>query len=233
MGGDAMFRTIKRSAAKGLALHVLITIASFADEDGLAYPSLRQIEKRAKVSRHTVIAGIRQLIADGQLRTVPRGHRDRDRVKDARRRGGFQPTHYYQVLAVNPVDRLSPGDGQVVQPLHHLGGAKTTRKVVQKRRFPQLGSLLLNESVLNKSARRRPRGGPADEQIIGILVTQTHALLDEDPMRVGEPLLDALMDWAKRRHATYGCSTDALTDAIERALRQRKDRLDARTQVSA
>lgn len=198
-----MFKALKRTKSKGAAQQVLLAVCWHADADGLCYPSLRALAKLAKVSRQTVVSCLRELVATGELAVLTRGHVDRDRVKDRGRRGGFQPTNYYQVKVVNLVD--------------HLGGQNGTGQVVQ-----MAGGLT---SVLNKSVNKSGASGlfgtlPATSQIVHLLKLHVHELLDANPLDGGVPMLDALERWGAVRNLPM--TAELLQQAIELAIEERR-----------
>jgi len=195
-----------------LTLLVLVAIGFFADGDGLCYPSLRTIQKLTKISRKTIIDAVRWLEAAGELLVLERGHRDRDRVKDRRRRGGFQPTNYYQLLVVNPVDMLhDKGSRQVVQQMNHLGGSRKATQVVQSAAF---SLLYQNKSVEQVSAT-------SSRPCVGLMKTETRNILSEKPELVGLDLLKEL-DLKIRHNSWYGnVAEDDFRLAIEEVLSER------------
>ncbi|HZR23237.1 MAG TPA: helix-turn-helix domain-containing protein [Vicinamibacterales bacterium] len=204
-----MFRALKASKARHAQLIVLLALASFADEQGLCYPSLRAISKRARLTRQTVIDSIRALVQAGELAMLSRGHVDRDRVKDRRRRGGFQPTHYYQLRVVCWVD--------------HLGGQNLRSKVVKSS-----DSRSSSYKSLNQSARQR-RAAVSSEGLLTLYVAHVESCLEKDPELGGEPLLDAASDDIRRRSWSRGvCDLELLGEAIEIALKSRSSSTQTR-----
>lgn len=203
-----MFKALKRTKATGTTLLVLIGLASFADEDGLCYPSLRTLAKRVRVSRVSAVRAIQWLIDEGELAMLKRGHASPDSVKDRGRRGGFQATNYYQL--------------KVVSPVNHLGGNNQEAEVVS---FGGRHSSLLEQVSKNKSGvpPRAARGlafhGTAAD-FVGVL---TSAALDGiDQGRLGLPLLDHVIEFARRRGFPF--TDESCQHAIDAALERRAPR---------
>jgi hypothetical protein len=212
-----MFKTLKRSRASNATLLVLLVLASYADEDGLCYPSLREISKRARVSRTTVVAAIEKLVQTGELARLTRGHSDWDRVKHRRREGGFQPTNYYQLMVVNPVNHLtaSATDGEVVKVVNHPGGSIHEPKVVQSA---ETTHPFLNLSDLNSGAARR-EPSRWDEKLRELV----HLTWQDQPTLGGLELVEHLRDWLQQLPAIDNEVTDEdLGAAIEFAAGQRQ-----------
>lgn len=62
-----MAKIWKSSQARGGELLVLLAIADFADDDGIAYPSVSTLGKKARLSERQVQRAIRRLTALGEL----------------------------------------------------------------------------------------------------------------------------------------------------------------------
>lgn len=218
MGGDAMFRAMKRSKTRAASFVTLLALASFADEDGLCYPSVRAIAERARLSRRQVIRALDSLEAAGEVKRVVRGHTDRDHVKDRRRRGGFQCNNYYQLLLINPIDRLSDvPESKVVTLCHHPGSDTVAYQAVKNQQLAARRSLFPEQVTGNESGRRaRGAGVISDQELVNLMASATRDRLQKDPTLGGQSLLEAVLDWAARRGVKV--SADMVAAGIELAL---------------
>src|SRR5918911_5044637 len=102
MSIKVMSRVWEESRQSGGALLVLLAIADFADDAGVAFPSIRTLARKARLSGRQVQRVIAQLVQDGELS-----------VEAGQGRGG---SHRYRVLtgatrSAAGDDRMSPGDG--------------------------------------------------------------------------------------------------------------------------
>lgn len=67
MSINVMSAIWKSSQATGGELLVLLAIADFADDDGMAYPSVSTLGKKSRLSARQVQRAIRRLTALGEL----------------------------------------------------------------------------------------------------------------------------------------------------------------------
>jgi hypothetical protein len=58
----------ERSQHKGSELLLLLAIADNANDQGIAYPSLRTLARKIRMSRRNVIFLVKRLVASGELR---------------------------------------------------------------------------------------------------------------------------------------------------------------------
>ena len=112
-----MNRVWRESPAKGSELLLLLAIADFADDDGVAWPGVETLAKKARLSKRQTQYNIRSLV-DAGLLTVEEN-------------AGPKGTHRYRV------NMAHAGDAQIapVQNVHRAksarGGAKNDTKGVQ------------------------------------------------------------------------------------------------------
>lgn len=86
MSVRVMSRVFDHSKARGNELLVLLAIADWADDDGVAFPSLEAIAAKARIARSTVQAVVGRLVALGELEATNR------------RSGQRQTSNLYRVL---------------------------------------------------------------------------------------------------------------------------------------
>jgi Helix-turn-helix domain len=213
-----MYEALKRSSATDTTLLVLLVLASYADKDGLCYPSLRELARKARLSRQTVVTAIEKLVHSGELVRLTRRHTDWDRIKHRRRAGGFQPTNYYELKVVQPVDyhQDGPNDQEVVQPVDHQGGPTDQRKVAQTAETTLLS---LNLSLEQGGAARRE---PCKWD--GKLREMVHRIWQEQPLLSGVELLEHLRSWLEQEAPSIAkaVTDEDLGAAIEDAGEQRR-----------
>ena len=98
-GGSTSYRVTdlvwKNSRAEGAGRLLLLAIASFADDDGLAWPSAQTLSDRTKIHARTIRKLVAGLVALGELEVVSPG-------------GGRASTRYRVVTADAPQPVLMP-----------------------------------------------------------------------------------------------------------------------------
>jgi len=94
---QAISWVLEESEAEGLDRLVMIVLANYANEDWLAWPSQRTIQREARIAKNTVRAAVGRLVESGELEIVERGdHRRSTRYRLTRtpaRKGGSDLTH--------------------------------------------------------------------------------------------------------------------------------------------
>lgn len=105
-----MARVWEHSKQEGSGLLVILAIADQCDDDGVCWPSVRTIAKKARMAERTVQEILRRLDAEGEIRVQLRA----GVVKTA---GGIQRTNRYTVL----VGRKQ--GGAIPAPPQQQGGA--------------------------------------------------------------------------------------------------------------
>jgi hypothetical protein len=116
MSVRAMNRVWEASRQSGGALLVLLAIADFADDDGVAYPSIGTLARKARLSPRQVQRVIADLVAASELIVKPGGGRQGShlfRVAVGTSEGRQQtPRH------IDAPDNLSPPDKMPSPPRH-------------------------------------------------------------------------------------------------------------------
>jgi hypothetical protein len=149
-----------------------------------------------------VVTAIEKLVHSGELVRLTRGHTDWDRIKRRRPAGGFQPTNYYEL--------------KVVQPVDHQGGPNDQRKVVQTAETTLLSMNLSLEQ--GGAARREPCKWD------GKLRELVHRIWQEQPVLGGVELLEHLRSWLEQEAPSIAkaVTDEDLGAAIEDAGEQRR-----------
>jgi hypothetical protein len=73
MSIEAMVWVLNNSRARSVDRLVLLVLANYANDDGVAWPSLRTLEARAGVARHTVIDALARVVELGELVQIEAG----------------------------------------------------------------------------------------------------------------------------------------------------------------
>lgn len=105
------------SRASGTLLTILLALADWADDEGYCHPSFRQLAKKGRCTRRSVIRGVQQLVQWGELeRSTERHHETANRGRLAYLRG--QRTNSYRITLVDQVvSPRSPLRDKVVSPV--------------------------------------------------------------------------------------------------------------------
>ena len=80
-------RVWQNSKQTGYAFILMLAIADIADDEGVAWPGIKRLAKKARVTERSVYRLISQLIADGELEVTPGG--------------GRRKTNLYKVLCLS------------------------------------------------------------------------------------------------------------------------------------
>lgn len=236
-----MFRALTRLPAEALsddAFRVAMALAWFTDSEGLCYPSLTKLGKKCGLKhRMSVVRGLRQLEDLGVIVKLLRGHADRDRVKDRKKRGGFQATNYYQLLWVNPVSQLTDSDTTTVQRMPIAGGVPVSPSAAAQGGNtglppePQAGGNKSGPEVVTNrgsshcslpSQLNSAPDGALDSKWQGILRDLAHEHLSALPPLSGLDLADAVKADAQQFSIAASLTDDHIGAAIEQALQQRR-----------
>ena len=149
MSIKVMSEVWEHSKAKGSAHHLLLAIADNANEQGIAWPSVRTLARKARLSERQIQRLIRSLQRTGELDI---------------HEGGGPPgsTHTYRVTICHPSKET--GDISVtggvtfeqggVTPVSETGDMGVTRTVIE----PSLGTVIEPNNDISWIERRYRRG---------------------------------------------------------------------------
>lgn len=193
MSVKALSAAFEDSRARDSAFVVLLAMADWADQNGRCYPSYRQIASKARVSRATAIAAVRELVALGELERVEHGQTPLIEDDEAPQKVRAQWRNLYRIAllkprgqVVQPSDHVSPPSPptQVVDLLDHLREL-TDSQVVQPA---SAGGLTDTSQVVQPTSLHirirpsgRPSGRPSEELQAGAAPRAPEKITTENP----------------------------------------------------